>query len=162
MATFRRRRSKAGCMHFTATVRIKPFRSASKTFTARPDALTWARELERELLKQRDRGGIRRDVTKMSVAQLVREYLEDPETRALRYFDSLSLLLAWWTGRYGATKVMELNVLTLREGRDLLRQGRAAATVNRYLSAMRSCWNWGRAAGLVPQDLLWPSRLMLS
>ncbi|MGH8304447.1 MAG: hypothetical protein ACRETG_02435, partial [Steroidobacteraceae bacterium] len=81
-------------------MRIKPFRSASKTFTARPDALTWARELERELLKQRDRGGIRRDVTKMSVAQLVREYLEDPETRALRYFDSLSLLLAWWTGRY--------------------------------------------------------------
>ena len=153
-------------MTFTATVRIKPFPPACKTLPSRKEVETWARELERELRKQRDRGGLRRDVPKMTVAQLIREFLEDPETQALRYFDSLSLLLAWWAGHYGATKIMELNVLTLRDARSSLKHGskgsRAAGTVNRYLSAMRSAWNWGRAAGLVPQEQAWPSRLMLT
>jgi integrase len=56
---------------------------------------------------------------------------------------------------------MQLGVLTLREARDRLTPGRAPATVNRYLSALRSCWNWGRAAGLVPADHVWPPRLLL-
>jgi hypothetical protein len=42
---------------------------------------------------------LRRDVPKMTVAQLIREFLEDPETASLRYFNSLSFLLAWWTGQ---------------------------------------------------------------
>lgn len=162
MATIRKHKSKDGTVTFTATVRIAPFPPACKTLPVRKEVETWARELERELRKQRDRGGLRRDVPKMTVAQLIREFLEDPETAALRYFDSLSLLLAWWTGHYGATKVMELNVLQLREARATLKAGRAASTVNRYLSALRSAWNWGRAAGLVPQEQTWPSRLMLT
>lgn len=162
MATIQKRRTEEGSSYFTATIRIKPFPSTSKSFARREDAKCWAAELERELKKQRDRGGLRRDVPKMTVAELIREFLDDPETRALRYYDSLSLLLAWWTGRYGATKVMQLNVLQLREARATLKQGRAAGTVNRYLSAMRSAWNWGRAAGLVPQEQSWPSRLMLT
>jgi integrase len=162
VATIQKRRTKEGDLYFTATVRIKPFPSASKTFPKRADAQSWAGALERELQKQRDRGGLRRDVPKMTVAQLIKEFLEDPETTALRYFDSLSQLLAWWTGHYGSTRVMELNVLQLREARTTLKAGRAAGTVNRYLSAMRSAWNWGRAAGLVPQDQAWPSRLMLT
>ncbi|MGH8259520.1 MAG: hypothetical protein ACREUG_07505, partial [Steroidobacteraceae bacterium] len=162
MATIQKRRTKKRDVYFTATVRIKPYPSASKTFEKRADAKAWGEELERELRKQRDRGGLRRDVTKMTVAQLIKEFLDDPETKALRYHDSLSLLLAWWVGRYGATKVMEFNVLTLREARGVLGQGRAAGTVNRYLSAMRSAWNWGRAAGLVPQEQTWPTRLMLT
>ena len=89
------------------------------------------------------------------------QFLEDPETKALRYHDSLSIMLAWWANHFGAEKVLELNVLKLREARDRLRKGRSHATVNRYLSALRSCWNWGRASGLVPQDQLWPTRLML-
>lgn len=162
MATIRRHRAKDGAVSFTATVRIKPFPPACKTLAARKEVEAWARDLERELRKQRDRGGLRRDVPKMTVAQLITEFLEDPETKGLRYYDSLSLLLAWWTGHYGATKVMELNVLLLREARATLKTGRAPGTVNRYLSAMRSAWNWGRAAGLVPQEQGWPSRLMLT
>ncbi len=162
MATIRKHRAKDGSVSFTATVRIKPFPPACKTLPARKEVEAWARNLERELRKQRDRGGLRRDVPKMTVAQLVTEFLEDPETKAKRYFDSLSLLLAWWAGHYGADRVMEFNVLKLRDARATLRPGRAAATVNRYLSAMRSAWNWGRAAGLVPQEQTWPSRLMLT
>ena len=162
MATIRRHRAKDGAVSFTATVRIKPFPPACKTLAVRKDVDAWARDLERELRKQRDRGGLRRDVPKMTVAQLITEFLEDPETKGLRYYASLALLLAWWTGHYGGTKVMELNVLQLREARSTLKTGRAAGTVNRYLSAMRSAWNWGRAAGLVPQEQAWPSRLMLT
>ena len=162
MATIRKHRAKDGAVSFTATVRINPFPPACKTLPVRKDVEAWARDLERELRKQRDRGGLRRDVPKMTVAQLIREFLEDPETAGLRYYDSLALLLAWWTGHLGATKVMGLNVLMLREARATLKQGRAAGTVNRYLSAMRSAWNWGRAAGLVPQEQAWPSRLMLT
>ncbi|MDA8348302.1 MAG: site-specific integrase [Pseudomonadota bacterium] len=162
MATIRRHKARGGAVTFTATVRIKPFPPACKTLPNRKDVEAWARELERELRKQRDRGGLRRDVPKMTVAQLITEYLEDPETKGKRYFDSLSLLLAWWVGHYGSTKVMELNVLQLREARATLKTGRAPATANRYLSAMRSAWNWGRAAGLVPQEQSWPSRLMLT
>lgn len=162
MATIRKHKAKDGSVSFTATVRIKPFPPACKTLPVRKDVEAWARDLERELRKQRDRGGLRRDVPKMTVAQLITEFLEDPETNGLRYYDSLSLLLAWWTSHYGATKVMELNVLQLRDARSTLKAGRAAGTVNRYLSAMRSAWNWGRAAGLVPQEQAWPSRLMLT
>lgn len=162
MATIRKHKAKDGSVSFTATVRIKPFPPACRTLPVRKDVESWARDLERELRKQRDRGGLRRDVPKMTVAQLITEFLEDPETRGLRYYDSLSLLLAWWTGHYGGTKVMELNVLQLRDARTTLKAGRAAGTVNRYLSAMRSAWNWGRAAGLVPQEQAWPSRLMLT
>ncbi len=162
MATIRRHKAKDGAVSFTATVRIKPFPPACKTLPVRKDVETWARDLERELRKQRDRGGLRRDVPTMTVAQLITEFLEDPETQGKRYFDSLSLLLAWWVGHYGATKIMEFNVLMLREARGTLKAGRAAGTVNRYLSAMRSAWNWGRAAGLVPQEQAWPSRLLLT
>lgn len=162
MATLRKHRAKAGTVSFTATVRVKPYKSASRTFPSRGDARSWALDLERELKKQRDRGGLRRDVAKMTIAQLAREFLEDPETQALRTHSSLERLLGWWVVHYGAQRVMGLNVLMLREARDTLRPGRAAGTVNRYVSAMRSCWNWGRAAGLVPQDQLWPSRLMLT
>ena len=47
---------------------------------------------------------------------------------------------------------MELNVLMLREARMTLKAGRAAATLNRDLSAMRSAMElaargWARAAG---------------
>lgn len=162
MAAIRKHPAKDGTVSYTATVRIAPFPASCKTLPLRKDVEAWARDLERELRKQRDRGGLRRDVPKMTVAQLIREFLEDPETKGLRYYDSLSLLLAWWTGHHGATKVMELNVLQLREARGTLKAGRAAATVNRYLSAMRSAWNWGRSAGLVPQEQAWPSRLMLT
>ena len=162
MATIRRHRSKGGAVSFTATVRINPFPPACKTLAVRKDVEVWARDLERELRKQRDRRGLRPDVPRMTVAQLVTEFLEDPETKGLRYYSSLALLCAWWVGHYGATRVMELNVLQLREARATLKTGRAAGTVNRYLSAMRSAWNWGRAAGLVPHEQAWPSRLLLT
>ena len=136
---------------------------ASKSFAKRSEAVTWAEELERNLKAQRKAGGVREDVTSLTVAGLCQEFLKDPETKKLKYADDLQRLLDWWTTHYGAERILQLNVLTLREARDKLRHGgKAPATVNRHLSALRSCWNWGRASGLVAQDQLWPSRLMLT
>src|SRR5581483_442871 len=151
------RRTKQKVPYFTATVRVTPYPSASKTFPNKRDAREWAREQERELKKQADRGAIRSDVPKLTIAQLLREFLDDPATQALGYYPDLSLLCAWWSSHCGTERVLEFNVLKVRKARDLLRPGRAAGTVNRYLSAMRSAWNWARAAGLVPQEHVWPA-----
>lgn len=161
MATFQKRRAKDGSISYLAQVRIKPFKPASKAFTKLADAKAWAEALEDDLRKQRQRGLVVDDLPRLTVARLIEQFLDDPETQALRYYDSLAMLLAWWANEYGTTKALELSVLKLRAARDKLSRGRKPSTVNRYLSAMRSCWNWGRAAGLLPKDNIWPTRLML-
>lgn len=162
MASIQKRKNGDGSHSFVAWVRIRPFKPTARAFPDRKAALAWADGLERELRKQRERGrAVTENVTQLTVAQLVRQFLDDPATKALRYFSDLELLLLWWAAEYGSDRVLRFNVLRLREARERLHKGRAPGTVNRYLSAMRAAWNWARAAGLVPQDLLWPSRLML-
>lgn len=163
MPSIAKKRNADGSTSYVAQVRLKGYKPVAKSFAKRDEAKVWAEKLEKELLRQRDRGGgVREDVSRITVAQLAREYLADPETRTLRTVADLEILMAWWVNNYGADRVLNLNVLKLREARERLRPGRAPARVNRYLSAMRACWNWGRASGLIPQDLLWPSRLMLT
>lgn len=162
MPSILKRRNADGSTSFLAQVRIAGFDAVSKCFPQRRDAQDWARELEDRLREQKKRGGVRRDVAVLSVGDVIIEFLKDPETLALRTFDDLHRLLCWWTLRYGGHRALELNVVILREAREKLHHGRGPATVNRYLSAMRSCWNWARSAGLVPRDHLWPERLMLT
>lgn len=161
MATITKRKNSDGSVAWLAQVRIRPFQPAAKSFGKQADAKAWAKALEDELRRQKQKGAAPKDLTRLTVGKLIEAFLEDPETEALRYHDSLSLLLAWWANHCGGEKVLEMNVLKLRDARDKLRNGRKPATVNRYVSAMRSCWNWGRAAGIVPQDHGWPTRLML-
>jgi integrase len=162
VATILKRKNSDGSRSFIAQVRIRPFKPVAKAFPSKPDALAWAAALETELKDKRKRGGLRQDVATLTVRKLAEEFLADPETKALRSFDSLELLLSWWTNHYGHERVREFGVLRLREARERLTPGRAPATVNRHLSALRSAWNWGRANGLVPQDYVWPTRLLLT
>lgn len=162
MATIQKRKTATGSTSYVAQVRIRPYKPASKAFDTLAEAKAWAKALEDDLRRQRKQGSTSEDVTRLTVAKLIESYLDDPETKALRYHDTLSILLAWWSNDIGQTKVLDVNVLELRKRRQKLLKGRAPATVNRYLSALRSCWNWGRAAGLVPQDKTWPTRLMLT
>jgi integrase len=148
-----------GSTFWIAQVLVKPFKRVSKTFPTKREAVEWADALQMELRSKRK--AVRSDLTKLSVAQLTREFLDDPQTKALRTYTSLEPLIAWWVNRYGGMRVLDFSVLTAREARDKLVPGRAPATTNRYLSAMRSCWNWARSQGLLPQDRLWPSKLML-
>lgn len=161
MATITKRKNQDGTVSYLAQVRVTGYKGTSKAFSKQADAKAWAKALEEDLRKQRQQGATSEDVTRLTVAKLIEAYLEDPDTKALRYHDSLSLLLAWWSNECGTIRVLDLNVLELRKRRTKLHKGRKPATVNRYFSAMRSCWNWGRSAGLVPPDRAWPTRLML-
>lgn len=161
MASIRKQKNRDRSTSWVARVRVKPFKPVAKSFPTKAAAEAWADELEAELRNQRGRGASA-DLTTLTLRELVEHYREDPETQSRRYFDSLSMLLAWWVNHYGAVRVLDVNVLLLREARERLRPGRKPATVNRQLSALRSCWNWGRSAGLVPHDHAWPTRLMLT
>jgi hypothetical protein len=131
-----------GARPWLAQVRVKPFKPASKTFATKEEATEWAESLERELKRQRKARSVRPSLTKYTIAQLARDFLADPETLALRTHSSLEVLLAWWINHYGAERVLEFGALTLRAARGKLQPRRKPATVNRYLSAMRSAWNW--------------------
>lgn len=155
-----RRRNRGGAV-YVALVRLKGFRPVSKTFATADDAIAWAAATRKELRGERERGQARVDLPKLTIGGLVREYLADPAIKALRSYETYHDRLDWWAARYGTERVLDFSVAALREARGKLAPGRAPATVNRHLAAMRAVWNWGRTAGLVPSDRTWPARLML-
>lgn len=162
MATITKRRNADRSSSYLAQVRVRPFKPVAKAFPSRDEAEAWAKELETSLRTDKDGGAVRRDLSAFTVKQLAEEYLADEAATSLKSFRSTQDRLAWWVNTYGGERVRSLGVLKLREARDRLKPGRAPATVNRYVAAMRSCWNWGIAAGLVPADKAWPKRLMLT
>jgi integrase len=154
--------AKDGSTSFVAWVRVKGFKATAKTFSTLVEAREWQTSLTDELRAQAKRSAVRPDLPTLTVKALADEYLADPATKALRSYDSLEPLVLWWVGHYATAKVRDFGVLAVREGRETLRaSGLSPARCNRYLSAMRSAWNWGRAAGLVAPELVWPSRVML-
>ncbi len=161
MPTIQKRHNRCGSISFIAWVRIKPFKPLSKAFTTREAAKDWAEDQARQLREHRRRGEPSSDLTQMSLSELIQEYLDDPETQKLSSFDGYDRLLSWWKDCYGAERVLEIGARTLRKARSDLLVGREPATVNRYLAALRSCWNWGRATETIPLRLVWPPRLML-
>jgi integrase len=162
MASYQKRKNGDGTSSVLAWVRIRPFKPSSKSFPTMVAAKAWAIDQETELRKQRKKGEVRRDLTSLTIKGLIDEFLADPETQRLKTVRGLEALLGWWVNHCGGDKALGFGTLKLREARDLLRHGREPATVNRYLSAMRSAWNWARAAGLVPEEKGWPTRLLLT
>jgi integrase len=163
VSTITRSRNGNGSVSFIAQVRLKGFKPRAKSFAKRADAEKWGEQLETTLRQQRNRRGVRRDVATLTIGDLLLEYLADPNTQARRTFEDIHRLCAWWVQCFGAVRAMEFDVLRVREARDKLQAtGIGPATVNRYLSAMRSCWNWGRSAGLVLDGAIWPDKVLLT
>jgi integrase len=178
MATVNDRKNSDGSRSYVAQVRVKGFRPTSKTFNARDfsspkEALkaaeAWGESQEQELRDFRNRGNVRADVASITFAQLVSEHLRDESTTALASFKARQLQLAWFVNKYGNVRAIEFaNPVRLRDARDQLRKDGAGdgplapQTTNRYMAAVRKCWNWGRNAGLVPKDSVWPPGLMLT
>lgn len=162
MPSFQKRRLDDGSLSVVALVRIKGFKPVSKAFRDEKEAKVWAASTEAELKRQRDRGAGREDTTRMTIRTLCDSFLNDPKTLSLKSHDTLELLIAWWMNEYGGERVMGFGITKIREARDRLMPGRSPGTVNRYLSAMRACWNWGRHAGLISNDSHWPSKIMLT
>jgi integrase len=161
MPTIQKRHNRRGPVSFIAWVRIKPFKPMSKAFSTREAAKEWAEDQARQLREDRRRAEPASGLTQLTLAELIQEYLDDPETQKLASYEGYSRLLAWWKANYGAQRVLEIGARTLRKARSDLLIGREPATVNRYLAALRSCWNWGRATETIPLRLVWPPRVML-
>jgi integrase len=168
MATYFKRKNGDRTISIVTNVRVKGFKPTSKSFRTLGDAKAWAEPLEKQLKDQAKRGGARADISTLNLGALIAEYLEDPNTRALKSIDDLHDRLDWWSAeaQLATTKVIEFGVVQLRAARAKLaasgRKGkRAPGTVNRHLSALRSCWNWGRAAGLIAMERAWPTKLLL-
>jgi len=163
MPTIIKRHNSDGTTGFLAQVRIAGFKPTFQTFPTKKAAEAWADEFESMLREQRKRGGVRADLSSLTLGALLLEFLRDAETARLKSFDDLHRLCCWWIQTYGTVRAVEFGVLQVREGRDKLsKEGRGPATTNRYLSALRSAWNWARSAGLVPTNQLFPSRVMLT
>src|ERR1019366_3986431 len=129
MAAIKQIRNADGSVSYGAQVRVKPFKPTWKSFETKAEAVRWRDALTAELRKQRQGGGARPDLATLTIAALNKAYLEDPDTKALRYHRELKRSLAWWTLKYGTVKVIDFGVLQLREARDALMPGRAPATV---------------------------------
>jgi integrase len=156
------RRNKDGSVSFDAQLFVTGFKRVQQSFATRAEALAWREKLKTELSKHQETGGVREDVATLTIAELAKEYLADPETQAQRAFQDRKNCVTWWVNHYGGERVRQFNVLKIRTARDKLKPGRQPATINRYLASMRACWNWGIASGLVQAESQWPKRLMLS
>jgi hypothetical protein len=75
MATIQKRRNKGGSTSFVAWVRVKPFKPVARAFKSRSEASAWADDHARELREHRSRGDADADLTRLTLAQLAREYL---------------------------------------------------------------------------------------
>jgi len=173
MATIQKRVSAiTGTVSFVAQVRIKPFAPCQKTFKVVTDAKAalkaakqWGKDEEKRLRTEIEKGQnqVPEDLTRLTVGKLINTYLADREVTALRTFKDVDRLLSWWLKQHVSTRVLDFNVPTIRAARDKLRDEKATpATANRYLSAMRACWNWGLNTGFLPQDRAWPRKLLLT
>ena len=160
MASISKRRGATG-VRWLAQVRCSPYKPVSRMFVDRPAAVAWAEALEASLRSARRAGGVRGDAGRLTVRQLVDEYRVDPSFAGLRSSPDRLDQLLWFVARIGNERVVDLGVIRLRQLRSELVASRSPATANRYLAAMRACWNWGILAGLVPGDRGWPRRLML-
>src|SRR5580693_6524279 len=156
--------ARTGVTTYTVTVRIKGFDSVSKTFPTKAAAADWAATQEQTLLEQKERKATPRpDMGRLSVRDLMLEWLADPETQIHRSYEHTHQMASWWIENYGALQALEFNApLTLREARGKLMRGRAAGTVNRYFVVARRAWNWALENEIVPDDRLWPRGLMLT
>lgn len=161
MANFQKRKNGDKSTSFVALVRIKGFSAVSKSFPTLKEAEQWAKGMEAELKDKKTQGQVlHKDLAKLTIKNLVEEYLADPITASKRYKPDLDLLCAWWVNAYASERVYEFGVQHVRAARAKLMPGRSPATVNRYLSAMRAAWNWGKTAGLVTRE--WPQKVMLT
>lgn len=162
MPSFQKRRLDDGAISVVALVRVKGFKPISKSFRDEREAKAWAATTEADLKRQRERGAGREDTTRLTIRALCDAFLNDPKTLSLRSHRVLEVYLSWWMYEMGSQRVLGFGVTKVREARDKLMPGRGPATVNRYLSAMRACWNWGRHSGLIPTESAWPGKVMLA
>jgi integrase len=159
------RKNRDGSLSILTLVRVPGFDRFSKTFKTQQEAEAWALPLAKDLMEQKGKVS-RPNLPTLTISELINQYLDDPNTEALKSYEDYADRANWWKTNYGSVKVLDFDVPLLYEARNKLRMGgrheiRSAATVNRHLAVMRLIWNWGKDSGWrLPNDNReWPKKL---
>lgn len=161
------RKNRDGSLSILALIRYPKQLPFSETFRSMADAEEWATARIRELEKQKGRS-LRPELAKLTIKQLINQYLDDPNIKMKKSYEFYCDLANWWIKNYGTEKIYNVAAPLLHEARDFLQSSGSAkkpwsaATVNRYLAVMRLIWNWGKAAGWIAPDRTWPTSLLLT
>lgn len=145
MATICMRKRKNGKPSYTATIRVKGYRTESATFERKTDAVNWANALE----SQMKRGKHIKDAEakKHTLAELIDKYIAEklPERRTNQ--QSFKAQLLWWKDKIGSYILSDITSKLLSDCRnDLVKEpskratinqtNKSGATVNRYMAAL--------------------------
>ena len=137
------------------------FARSTRTFDTRKEASKWAKDHTEALKSSRKGSPVRREITQFTIADLIKEYLDDPTNKQLSSYKDVDDRLSYFVNKYATERLMEFGIIQLREARTDLSRGRKGSTVNRYLSCLRSCWHWGQANQMIQPNHGFPRRLLL-
>jgi integrase len=146
-------------VRWIARVRVRGYKERQKTFAHEAKARTWEADERKKLLWHKD---TKKGRAEWSLGDLVREHLGDANVMAMRSYSDHKRELGWFDVQYGTLRLLDFDATTIHEAtKKLLEDGtRTPSTVNRYLAAMRSAWNWAIGKGFIPSSHPWPARTM--
>jgi len=147
MATYQKRKTKKG-ISITATVRIYPYPSQSKTFRRLTDARAWAEDLESDIRHCRFKPVFQKN--KHLLSELIDKYISDTfHLRKSPQFPKTTLM--WWHERLGKYRLCDINRSLIKstwkqlETNPSKRTGRLLSnrTLNAYLETFSACLSYG-------------------
>ncbi|MFK7910029.1 MAG: tyrosine-type recombinase/integrase [Akkermansiaceae bacterium] len=154
MATITKIAHADGTIHYKARIRHHG-KQRSRTFTAQSDAKRWAKRVEVE--QEKLNAGLISLGSNKIMHQAIGRYLLEvlPEKKSSTQ-GSYRQHLDFWDNQLGHLNLSDVKGETISRIRDDLRDGRAPATVNRYLATlgavMTACvrrWHWMDASPMV-------------
>lgn len=146
----------------TYTVRIRLHgHKASGTFDSKDKALAFHADKRAKFIKLKP-GDVLLESAVKTIAELNAAFLTFEDTKEQRSYYDTEMRLEWFTNKYGRVKVTDFGLRHVDQAAtELVIPGkRTKITANRYLSCMRSAWNWGIRRGHVPITQPWPKDVL--
>ncbi len=148
MATIERRTNEDGSTSFRVKVRLKGHPTQTASFTRLTDAKRWASSTESAI--REGRHFKTSESKRHTLGELIDRYVRDVLPNRPRQIRVQAAQFAWWKAEIGAYLLADVTPGMIAECRDkLARDGRAPATVVRYLAALSRAftvavreWGW--------------------
>lgn len=150
MATIESRKARHGRVTYRARVRILGHPERCASFDRKTDAKDWAAQIESDL--KRGRYVPTTEAMRRTVAQMIDRYIDEALPFRPRNKDRRGMVarLRWWKLRIGDYALANITPGIITDAKlDLAKGGRAASTVNHYLSVLSAAfktavkeWHW--------------------
>ena len=141
MANIRKRITSKGEARYTATVRMKGAPPESATFPRLTDAKKWVQDTESAIREGRY---FKKTIAKRkTLNELIDRYVKEVVPENPKSAKKKVAQLRWWKEQLGHLTLADLSTDQIGEKRDLLKEGRAPATVVRYMAALSHCFSIG-------------------